>query len=195
VNMTTVNVADQKRQFFIDTSDTYANVSAGTNASYAIKVTDGTGQNQWSTPNSTYPITLQIEQCPKSGATTLTCFFGASSPGTQTESVTSLTGTRTLTVQTGNATPNTTYTGWVRAFGTDQSGAKVTRLLKIRTAVDVTEGGTTEYVDVIGFAVFEITAIDSNDVRGKAVTGWSTNVNDAALAIGKKYGLVPWETN
>lgn len=196
VNMTTVNIADQKKQFYIDTSDTYVNVaSAGTNASYTIRVTDGTGQNQWSSPNSSYPITLTVEQCPKNGSTTLTCFFGSSSPGTQTESVTSLTGTRTLTVQTSTATNNTTYTGWIRASGTDQSGAKVTRLLKFRTAVNVTEGGTTDYVDILGFAVFEVTFLDSNDVKGKAISGWFLNTNDPSLAIGKKYGLVPWETN
>lgn len=195
INIVTVNVADQKKQFYIDTSDTYVNVaSVGTTASYSISVTDGSGQNKWSTPHSTYPVSLQIDQCPKSGAVTLTCFFGATSPGTPTESVTSLTGTKTLTVQTTGATAGTVYTGWIRAYGTDQDGKKVTRVLKIRTAVNVTSGGTTDYVDVLGFAVFEVTFLDSNDVKGKAVTGYFTNVNDPALAMGKKSGLVPWET-
>ena len=195
VNVTTVNIADQQRQFHIDTSDTYVNVAAaGTDATYTMRVTDGNGATRWSTPHSTYPVTLKIEQCPKNGATTLTCFFGATSPGTQTESITSLTGTRTLTVQTTGAISNTTYTGWIRASGLDEDGKKVTRLLKVRTGVNIAEGGTTEYVDILGFAVFEVTAIDSNDVSGKAVTGWTNNPNDSAVAVGKKLGLVPWET-
>lgn len=199
INIVTVNVADQKRQFYIDTSDTYRNVaSAGTNATYSINVTDGNGQNQWSTPHSTYPITLAIDQCPKDTSVTpnvtLTCYFGTTSPGTQTETVTSLTGTKTLTVETGNAASTKTYTGWLRAYGTDSAGKKVTRVLKFRTGVGVQAGGTTDYVDVLGFAVFEVTFLDSNDVKGKAVTGYFTNVNDPALAMGKKYGLVPWET-
>ncbi len=192
VNIVTVNVSDQKKQFFIDTSDTYANVaSAGTNATYTIRVTDGSGLQSWN--GGANSITLAIDQCPKSGSTTLTCYFGASSPGTQT--VTTSVGTNsTLTVETGSGTTGTTYTGWIRASGLDNTGKKVTRVLKIRTAVNVTPGGTTDFVDVLGFGVFEITAIDSNDVSGKAVTGWFLNVNDPSLAIGKKYGLVPWET-
>lgn len=201
INLTTVNVADQKRQFFIDTSDGYVNVaSVGTAATYTISVTDGTGQNKWSTPHSSYPITLAIDQCPKNGSTTLTCFFGTSAPGDQTTTVTSLTGTKTLTVQTTGATSGATYTGWIRASGVDADGKKVTRVLKITTAVNVTAGGTTDYVDVLGFAVFEVTCVGTapecpNDVKGKAISGWFTSVNDPALAIGKKYGLVPWETN
>jgi len=86
VKMTTANIADQKKQFYIDTSDTYANVaSVGTSATYTVRVTDGTGQNQWSSPSSSYPIALAIEQCPKNGSTTLTRFLGSASPGTQTE--------------------------------------------------------------------------------------------------------------
>lgn len=109
--------------------------------------------------------------------------------------MTSLTGTRTLTIQASAASNNTTYAGWVRAYGADQNGAKATRPLKFRTAVSVTEGGTTDYVDILGFAVFEVTSIDSSDMKGKAITGWFTSVNDPILAIGKKYGLVPRETD
>lgn len=195
LNVVTVNISDQKRQFAIDGSETYKNVAtAGTDATYSISVTTQGGQTNWN-PAGPRPdsITLQIDQCPKNtaGTVTLTCFLGTS-PGVQ--SLTTDAGnTHTLTVRTSSGVAGQTYTGWIRAFGTDTAGKKVTKVLKITTAVNATSGGATDFVDVIGYAVFEITAIDSNDVKGKAVSGTILNVNDAALALGKKISLVPWE--
>ncbi|MEK6619808.1 MAG: pilus assembly protein TadG-related protein [Chloroflexota bacterium] len=192
LNIVSVNISDQKRQFAIDGSEAYKNVAtAGTDATYSISVTTQGGPTNWNAGANS--ITLQIDQCPKNtaGTVTLTCFLGAS-PGVQ--SLTTDAGTNhTLTVQTSSGVAGQTYTGWIRAFGTDTAGKKVTKVLKITTAVNVTSGGTTDFVDVVGYAVFEITAIDSNDVKGKAVSGSILNVNDPALALGKKLSLVPWE--
>jgi len=194
LNVVTVNISDQKRQFAIDGSETYKNVAtAGTDATYSISVTTQGGQTNWNAGANS--ITLQIDQCPKNtaGTVTLTCFLGTS-PGVQ--SLTTDAGNlHTFTVQTSSGVAGQAYTGWIRAFGTDAvvNGKKVTKVLKITTAVNVTSGGTTDFVDVVGYAVFEITAIDSNDVKGKAVSGTLLNVNDPALALGKKLSLVPWE--
>ena len=57
----------------------------------------------------------------------------------------------------------------------------------------VVSGGATQYVDVIGYTVFEVTHIDSNEVFGRAMTGAYADPNDPALAVGRKIGLVPWE--
>lgn len=195
INIVSVNVADQKRQFAIDGSDTYVNVaSAGTAATYTVRVTTQAGQTNWNAGANS--VTLQIDRCPRSsdGGTTLTCFFGSSAPGTQTLT-TDAGQNSTLTVQTSSGVAGQSYVGWIRAFGTDTpSGKKVTRVLKITTAVNVTSGGTTDYVDIAGYAVFEVTAIDSNDVKGKAVTAAFLNPGDGGLAIGQKISLVPWET-
>lgn len=199
LQVVTVNIEDQKKQFFIDTSDTYVNapsaVSATQTVTYTARVTDGNGQQSWNGGSDS--ITLKIDTCPTSGAVVTTCFFGTTSPGTQTVT-TNVGGTATLTVQIPGGTPdNLTLGGWIRAYGTDgeSPARRVTRVLQIRTGTNVTTGGTTDYVDVLGFAVFEVTYIDSNDVKGKAITGWKYDINDPALAMGKKYGLVPWETN
>ncbi|MEK7285023.1 MAG: pilus assembly protein TadG-related protein, partial [Chloroflexota bacterium] len=157
LNVVTVNISDQKRQFAIDGSEAYKNVAtAGTDATYSISVTTQGGQTNWNAGANS--ITLQIDQCPKNtaGTVTLTCFLGAS-PGVQ--SLTTDAGNNhTLTVQTSSGVAGQTYTGWIRAFGTDTAGKKVTKVLKITTAVNVTSGGTTDFVDVVGYAVFEITA-------------------------------------
>ncbi len=193
LNIVTVNIAGQKKQFYIDTSDTYKSTSAGTNATYTVRVTDGSGQNKWSTPNGSYPITLRIDTCPTNGTTTLTCYFGTSSPGTQTTSVV-VGGTATLTVEVpSGTTTNEVYGGWLRGYATDDDGHKVTRVLKVSTAVDVSSGGTADYVDVIGYAVFKVTQVTSNDFYGKAVSGAVTDLNSSALSLAKEYRLVPWD--
>ena len=57
----------------------------------------------------------------------------------------------------------------IRATGTNSDGQKVTRLVPI--VLDIATAGTsTEYVDIMGFAVFRITSIDSNSVDGYAIT-------------------------
>jgi Flp pilus assembly protein TadG len=197
LQVVTVNVADQKRQFFIDTSDTYVNtasaVSTARTATYTIRVTEGNGPNSWNGPAN--GITLQIDQCPKLGTTVLTCYFGATSPGTQT--LTSNDGnTHTLTVEVPAGTAdNQTFTGWIRGFGNDgeTSSRRVNRVLQFRTATNITAGGTTEYTDIVGYAVFKITAVSSNEAKGKAITGTYLDPNDPAVAIGKDYRLVPWD--
>lgn len=198
LNVVTVNISDQKREFAVDDSEAYKNVAtAGTDATYSISVTTTQGgPTSWNAGANS--ITLQIDQCPKNtaGTVTLTCFLGTS-PGVQSLTTDAGNPATPLTVQTSSGVAGQTYTGWIRAFGTDTTppppGKKVTKVLKITTAVNVTSGGTTDFVDVIGYAVFEITAIDSNDVKGKAVSGTIANVNDPALALGKKLSLVPWE--
>ena len=70
----------------------------------------------------------------------------------------------------------------------------MSHLFEVTVAVSVVAGGVTSYVDVIGYAAFRITAIDSNDVTGVAISPAVYDPNDSALAIGRKIRLVPWET-
>ena len=64
---------------------------------------------------------------------------------------------------------------------------------QVTVTVSVVSGGVTNYVDVIGYAAFKITAVDSNDVSGVAVSKAVNDPNDPLLAIAKKMRLVPWE--
>lgn len=190
LQVVTVNIDDQEAQFFIDESDTYVNTAdAGTSArtaTYSIEVTEGNGPESWT--GAADSVTLQIDDCPG----TFTCYFGAS-PGTQIVA-TEPGNTHTLTVEVPAGTSsNTVETGWLRAYGVDGNGKKVTRVLQFQTGVNVTTSNSEKYVDVIGYAVFKIQAIDSNDVTGYAISGTYLDPSDPALAIAKDFRLVPWE--
>ena len=191
LQIVTVNIDDQEDQFFIDSSDTYVNTADATvtarTATYTIRVVDGNGQEQWT--GGADSVTLKIDDCPS----TWTCYFGATSPGSPTL-VTEPGNTHTLTVEVPAGTSNNTIeSGWIRAYGLDGAAAKVTRVQQFQTAVNVATGGSGNYVDVIGYALFKVTTIDANDVYGQAISGTYLDPNDSALAEGKKFGLVPWE--
>jgi hypothetical protein len=100
----------------------------------------------------------------------------------------------TFNVQTTTALTGQVYKGWVRETGLDDiTNKRVTHLLEVTLEIGIIPGGATQSADVLGCAVFEVTAIDSNEVIGRAITGAYLNPNDEALAIGRKYGLIPWE--
>ena len=154
-----------------------------------------TGQAKWHTTGASPDgqITVSWESCPRStdGATVLTCYIG--SPGTMSTTVTAGTNVDVTAVTTGVASENSYY-GWVRFVGRDAAGHPVVKLREVHLDVDQATGGTTEYVDVIGYAAYQITRMDSNDVYGRAVSPAYLDPNDSALSVGKKITLVPWET-
>src|SRR5207237_9198736 len=86
--------------------------------------------------------------------------------------ITSITGVNpgqdhTVSVQTFLARSDELYKGWVRETGLDDvTNKRVTHLLQITLHSAVVSGGATQYADVIGYAVFQITSITSNDVYG-----------------------------
>ena len=79
----------------------------------------------------------------------------------------------------------------IRATGTNGDGIRVTRLIPI--LLDIATAGTSnEYVDIMGFTVFRITAVNSNSVDGYAISGVYGDMNDPALRRGQVARLVPW---
>lgn len=163
---------------------------------FSTVVETGTGANRWqpSGGSADGPITVSWESCPRDtgGATILACYIG--SPGTTSATVTAP-ATVPMTVVTSGVATQKTYFGWVRTSANDHNGHPVVHLWEVRLDVDQATGGTTDYVDVIGYAAFELTQITSNDVFGKAVSGAYYDPNDPALMIAKKIVLVPWETS
>jgi hypothetical protein len=194
-----INVGGQVRDFSLASSDAYfaANGPADpVSADFVIRTTTGTGATRWTgsnlltlswakCPTFTDPITLidEVLICGIDGvigATTVTNM----DPGEN----------HTFNVLTGSASSGQVYKGWVRETGLDDvTNKRVTHLLELTLEVGVIAGGATQYADVLGYAVFEVTDIDSNEVRGRAITGSYLDPNDPALAIGRKIGLVPWE--
>jgi hypothetical protein len=67
----------------------------------------------------------------------------------------------------------------------------VTHLQQITFTV-ATQASNGSYVDLIGFAVFEITGVDSNSIFGRAVSAVAAEANDPALRRAQRPRLVPW---
>jgi hypothetical protein len=119
--------------------------------------------------------------------------LGVASIGFSSGSLTPATGTGALS----NLTVNTAglaqgcYLFVIRASGTNGDGQPVTHLQNVRITVATTTTAG-QYVDIIGFAVFEIDQITSNDILGHAVSGVHADPNDAALRRAQRARLVPW---
>jgi hypothetical protein len=79
----------------------------------------------------------------------------------------------------------------VRAYGTNGDGQPVVHIQPITFTV-ATDASTGNYVDVIGFAVFQLTDVNPNAISGKAVTGIAADPNDPTLRRAQRARLQPW---
>jgi Putative Flp pilus-assembly TadE/G-like len=96
----------------------------------------------------------------------------------------------TLTVSTVGLAPGC-YRFNVRAYGTNGDGQPVVHVQPVTILVATTESQGA-YVDIIGFAVFEVTSMDSNSIFGRAVTGVYADANNQALRRAQRARLQPW---
>lgn len=79
----------------------------------------------------------------------------------------------------------------VRATGTNSANQPVTRLLPVEfSVVSAPSGGS--YVDITGFAVFEVTGITANGIEGRAISPVASHSDDWALRRGHRARLLPW---
>ena len=83
------------------------------------------------------------------------------------------------------------YLFTLRAHGTNGDGQPVTHLETVRFTVATTVSSG-QYVDIIGFTVFEIDTITANDILGHAVSGIYADPNDPNLRRAQRARLVPW---
>jgi hypothetical protein len=83
------------------------------------------------------------------------------------------------------------YSFVIRATGTNGDGQPVTHLLTATFTV-ASAASSGQYVDVIGFAVFQVTAITSNSISAKAVTGIRAEPGDFSLRRAQLPRLIPW---
>ncbi len=96
----------------------------------------------------------------------------------------------TLTINTSGMSAGC-YLFTVRAHGTNSDGQPVTHLSTVRFTV-ATSTGSGQYVDVIGFAVFEIDGIGSNNITGHAVSPIRADPHDPSLRRAQRARLLPW---
>jgi len=98
--------------------------------------------------------------------------------------------TVTLSVNSGSLGPGE-YPLTVRATGTNSAGQKVTRMIPFFFDV-ATASTSSEYIDIGGFALFRISATNSNSIDGYAISGLYGDMDDPELRRGQVARLVPW---
>jgi hypothetical protein len=79
----------------------------------------------------------------------------------------------------------------VRATGVNGDNQPVTHIQPVSFTV-ATGASSGSYVDVIGFAVFQITNVDANSITGRAVSGAYADPNATGLRRAQKPRLVAW---
>jgi len=184
-----IKIGTVTRDFTL-TSDTQAADAANPGDSVAFSLTL---QNAPVTnTNFGGPTTLSVDSLLPSGVAH-TFPAGSFTFGTTSVTPTKLGASTTLTVNTTGWSPGS-HQFVVRATGLngDAIPRKVTHLLQLQ--VNVSTGGSgSEYVDIIGFAVMELGAMDANTIHARAVSGVYADMNDPALRRAQMARLVPWD--
>jgi hypothetical protein len=189
-----VKVGGAVRDFSLGNSTTNGTIAAmGGSTSLPIYVSTTTASaTKWGTGGSA--VTLGVDASPFTDCSLNPAAIG---PGQLTLSPTSVTPTSsgsgalsTLSISSVGLAPGC-YRLVVRAYGTNGDGQPVVHLLPITFTV-ATTASNGSYVDIIGFAVFEVTGIDSNSIFGRAVTGAYASADDQALRRAQRARLMPW---
>jgi hypothetical protein len=189
-----VKVGGAVRDFSLSNSTTNGSAATlGASISMPIYVsTTNAAATKWGPTGTAVALTVDA-------ASFSDCSLAAASigPGQITLSPTSVTPSSsgqgalsTLQISTVGLAPGC-YRFDVRARGTNGSGQPVTHLLPITFQV-ATATSSGEYVDIIGFATFEITDISSNDISGRAVSGVVADSGDPTLRRAQQARLSPW---
>jgi Putative Flp pilus-assembly TadE/G-like len=100
-------------------------------------------------------------------------------------------GTATFTINTTQLGPQKTYDFVLTASGKNSDGQTIRR----QVAGQVLSQGTADdssYVDITGFAVYRITAIDSNSMTGQAISPVFATASDSGLRAALTPRLRPW---
>lgn len=189
----TVAVGGATRDFSFENSTVSGSAAAlGDTVSMDLYVsTTNASGTKWGTTN---PVTLAVDQ----GSFT-DCSFNPSSigPGQISLSTTSVVPSSSGNGALSTLSINTTglaagcYRFNVRGYGTNADGQPVVHLQPVTFTV-ATSASNGAYVDIIGFAVFQVTYIDANSIRVRAVSAVSPDPIDQALRRAQQARLIPW---
>ena len=159
-----------------------------------IQVATGTGGSAWDNGTGTAtPVSLSWDAGSLTDCSHNPTPLGTGSISFSSVTVTPTSGagtTSTLSIQAGSLASGC-YLFRLRAQGVNADGQPVVRIEHVQFTVAVTSGPS-EYVDVIGFAVFEITDVGPNSFSGRAITGIYADPNDLALRVAQRPRLIPW---
>ncbi|HEX2193657.1 MAG TPA: pilus assembly protein TadG-related protein [Candidatus Limnocylindria bacterium] len=189
-----VKVGGAVRDFSFASSTTNAAIAAmGGSATIPIYVsTSNASSTRWGTLGST--VRLSVDTGSFTDCALAPRTIGA---GQLTLSATSVTPTSAGSGALSNLTINSVglapgcYRFNVRGYGTNGDGQPVVHIQPITFTVATTPSDGS-YVDIIGFAVFEVTGMDANSIFGRAVSGAYADPNDPALRRAQRARLQPW---
>lgn len=186
-----VYVGGATRGFHLQNSSLSASAAAyGDAVTYTIRVRD----DNWSTGGSATQVALSWDP----GSLT-DCILNPITPpagmtvGFSTSSVTPGNGqgtASTMTVDTDGLASGC-YLFTVRAQATNSDGQPVTRLAPATLYV-VSEPTDGEYVEIMGFAAFEVEGITANTITGRAISAICADPDCAELRAVQRPRLIPW---
>jgi hypothetical protein len=190
-----VVIGDVDRAFSLTGSvlDGATEVLGGT-ITLPLRVSTGSGPNAWNGGSGTAtPVELSWDATSFTDCSHNPKPLGTGSISFSATSVmpTSGTGTAsTLTIQAGSLASGC-YLFPLRAQGVNADGQPVVRIEHVQFTVAAT-AGPSEYVDIIGYAVFEITDVGPNSFSGRAITGIYADPNSLELRAAQRPRLIPW---
>ena len=191
-----LRVGNVPRQFHLDNSvlDGATSTLGGTIA-LPLEVATGNSGSAWNpSGGSATPVSVSVDADSLTDCSFNPRAWGSASVGFSSTSVwpsSSNNGTNvTMTINTSGLASGC-YLFTLRAQGVNADGQPVVRLEQVRFTVAATTGPS-EYVDIIGFAVFEVTDADSNEIWGQAITGVHADPNALELRTAQRPRLVPW---
>jgi len=184
------------RDFSLDNSvlDGSTEVLGGTIALPIRVSTTSASATRWGATGS--DVDLSWDPASFSRCTLAAASLGMGSVTFSSTSVTPTTSSGTLSTMTINTSglSQGCYVFTLRATGTNGDGQPVTHLQTVRFTVATTESSG-QYVDIIGFTVFEVSAIGANDIAGHAVSGIYADPNHQGLRRAQRARLVPWDND
>jgi hypothetical protein len=189
-----VKVGGAQRDFSLANSTTNATIATmGGSTSIPIYVTT-TNQSatRWGAGGSA--VTLGVDASSFTDCSYVPATIGAGqltlSPTAVTPTTSGSGALSTLTISSVGLAPGC-YRFNVRGYGTNGDGQPVVHIQPITLLVaTATSGGS--YVDLIGFAVFQVTGIDANSIYGQAVTGGYADQDNSSLRRAQRARLRPW---
>jgi hypothetical protein len=193
-----VRIGSVPRQFRIEgpVDGTIDAIGGSTSLPLRI-VTDGPGATAWTGGSSTAtPVDVSWDATSLTTCSHAPVAWGAptiSFNGMASASVAPSSGTGTavdMAIHSGSLASGC-YLFTLRAQGVNSDGQPVVRLRQVQFSVAATTGPN-EYVDITGFAVFEISGIDANAIYARAITGIYADPNDFALRAAQRPRLIPW---
>ncbi|HEY6608624.1 MAG TPA: pilus assembly protein TadG-related protein [Candidatus Limnocylindria bacterium] len=159
-----------------------------------LAVSTGTGTAAWTGgPSAASAVALSWDPDSLTTCSLAPASLASGSIGFSASSVTPATGAgapSTLSITTTGMSQGC-YMFTIRGRGTNSNGQPVTHLETVRFTVAATTSSG-QYVDIIGFAVFEIDSIGSNNIQGHAVSGIHASPHDPGLRRAQRARLQPW---